>query len=360
MENITPQYMFEHGYVERMHGCYICPVQCKRLVKLEGPHKVDSEYGGPEYETLAALGSNCLIGEVEPLILANQLCNDAGLDTISAGVSIAFAMECFELGMINLEDTGGVDLRFGNAEAMLEMLRQIIERRGLGELLGKGVRRASEVIGQGSEEFAVHVKGGELPMHDPRVKAGMGLHYAVHAGGPDHCTGIHDGLVLKSPAGWDTVDAAEPLSPYELSPAKARMLYQTGLWRQAGNYLGLCLFIPYSQKQVCEAVTAVTGFPMSHWRMMKTVERGMTLARIFNLREGFTREQDMLPPRFFSAPEEGPLKERAMDRESFLVAREAYYQMLGWDEQGVPTPGRMFELGIEWARGCLGPKEASR
>jgi len=350
---ITPQHMMEQDLVEKMEGCFICPVKCKRKVKLKDPWTVDSLYGGPEYETLAAFGSNCGVDQVEALIKANEICNRNGMDTISAGVAISFAMECFERGILTKEQTGGLELRFGNAEAMLEMVEQIASRRALGDILAEGVKRASEKIGGDASMYAMHVKGCEIPMHEPRSKHGMALHYSVHGTGPDHCAGIHDDLIMKNLKDWDRVDVAEPIPPTEMSPRKARMLYQTGLWRQVGNYLGLCLFIPWTQSQLCEAAEAVTGWPMSHWRLMKTVERGLTLARVFNIREGFSLSDDILPERFFTTTSEGPLNDVAINREAFFGARNAYYQMLGWDEKGVPTSGRLAELAIEWAEAYL-------
>lgn len=346
---ITPQYMMEQDYVEKMEGCFICPVKCKRKVRLNHPWMVDSVYGGPEYETLAALGSNCGIDQVEALIKANEICNRHGMDTISTGVAISFAMECFENNILTKEETDGLELEFGNAEAMLEMTEQIATRQGLGDLLAEGVKRASEKMGGGASRYAMHVKGCEIPMHEPRYKQGLALHYSVHGNGPDHCTGIHDDLVVNNLAPWDRIDVAEWMPSTEISPRKARMLYHTGLWRQVGNYLGLCLFVPWSQSQICEALEAVTGWPMSAWRLMKTLERGITLTRIFNLREGLSRSDDALPERFFAPTPEGPLKDSPIDAEAYAKAREAYYQMLGWNERGVPTYGRLVELGIEWA-----------
>jgi aldehyde:ferredoxin oxidoreductase len=135
----------------------------------------------------------------------------------------------------------------------------------------------------------------------------------------------------------------------ELSPRKARMLYHTGLWRQVHNYLGTCLFIPWSYAQLCEAAQCVTGWPMSYWRLMKTVERGVTLARVFDIREGFSNRDDTLPERFSGAPAEGPLAGIRIDPAKLSEAQKVYYQMLGWDELGRPTYGRLVELGIEWA-----------
>ena len=349
VEGIKPQNIFKKGYVEKMDSCFGCPVRCKRKVKLDQPWKVNPIYGGPEYETLAALGSNCGVDQVEAIIKANELCCRYGLDTISTGVSISFAMECFEKGVLTLKDTDGLELTFGNASAMVEMVERIALRKGLGNLLAEGTKRAAEAIGKGSAEWAMHVKGEEIPMHEPRYKQGMGLHYSVHATGADHCSGIHDDLVNKKLAEWDRIGPAESVPVYEMSGRKARMLYQLGLWRNMGNYLGLCLFVPWSNEQITQAVEAVTGWPMSSYKLMKTVERGMTLARIFNLREGFSTRDDTLPRRFASSPADSNLKGVGVDPEKLSSAQKVYYQMMGWDESGVPTHGRLVELNIEWA-----------
>jgi aldehyde:ferredoxin oxidoreductase len=353
VESINSQSMYKKGYVEKMDSCFGCPVRCKKRVKIDQPWKVDPIYGGPEYETLAVLGSNCGVDQIEAIMKGNELCSRYGLDTISTGVVISFAMECFEKGVLTLKDTDGLELTFGNASAMVEMVERIALRKGLGDLLAEGTKRAAEVIGKGSAEWAMQVKGEEIPMHDPRYKQGMGLHYSVHATGADHCTGIHDDLVNKKLAEWDRIGLAESVPVYEMSGRKARMLYQVGLWRHLANYLGLCLFLPWSNEQVTAAVEAITGWPMSSWKLMKTVERGMTLARIFNLREGFSNRDDMLPRRFFSSPAASSLKGVGVDLEKFSSAQKVYYQMLGWDESGVPTSGRLVELNIEWAANYL-------
>jgi aldehyde:ferredoxin oxidoreductase len=349
VEGITSQSMYKKGYVEKMESCFGCPVRCKKSVKLDQPWKVDPIYGGPEYETLGAFGSNCGVGQVEAIMKANELCCRYGLDTISTGVTISFAMECFEKGVLTLKDTDGLELTFGNGPAMVEMVERIALRRGLGNLLAEGSKRAAEVIGKGSAEWAMQVKGEEIPMHEPRYKQGMGLHYSVHATGADHCTGIHDDLVNKKLAEWDRIGLAESVPVYEMSGRKARMLYQVGMGRHLANSIGLCLFVPWSDEQVTQALEAITGWPMSSYKLMKTVERGITLARIFNLREGFSRKDDTLPRRFASSPADSTLKGVGVDPEKLSAAQKLYYQMLGWDESGVPTYARLVELNIEWA-----------
>jgi aldehyde:ferredoxin oxidoreductase len=258
-------------------------------------------------------------------------------------------MECFEAGIIDRQMTDGLELTFGNAEAMVAMVERIALRKGFGNILAEGVKRAAAKIGRGSAEYAMHVKGEEIPMHEPRYKKGMGLHYGVHVTGADHCTGIHDDSDSKNLSRRECLDVADEIPTNELSPRKARMLYQMGLWRQAGNYLGLCQLVPWSYNQIRDALEAVTGWPMSHWRIMKSVERGITLARIFNQREGRSGDDDNLPGRFNQAPADGPLQEEAIDPDRFSQSRKAYYQMMGWTETGIPTYGRLAELGLEWA-----------
>lgn len=338
-----------------MYGCYACPIRCKKRIKIDSPYSVDPIYGGPEYETLGAFGSNCGIADPKAICKAHEICNRSGLDTISAGVTMSFAMECFEKGLLNAKDTGGIELRFGNEEAMLKMLEQIVQKQGLGALLAEGSRRAAKQIGGGSEEFAVQVKGLEVPMHDPRLKQGIGLHYSVHAAGADHCSGPHDTLLEKGPQfeEWSAIDVNESIPSTELSPRKARMVYQYGIWRHLSNYVGMCVLVPYSSKQIADAVEAVTGWPMSYWRLMKTVERGITLAKIFNVREGFTLADDVLPRRLHTSQKGGSLKGVIVDPAKLAEAQNLYYQMLGWDEKGIPTRARLVELDIPWALSYL-------
>jgi len=347
--HITAAVMMEK-YGEKMDGCFGCPIKCKKIVAMEKSWKVNPVYGGPEYETLGAFGSNCGIDNLEAIMKAHEICNRYGMDTLSAGGSIAFAMECFEKGILTTEDTEGLELRFGNAEAMLEMLERIANRTGFGDLLAQGTKRAAEKIGKGSEKFAIHTKGEELPMHNPRLKHGMGLHYSVHATGADHGTGVHDTSVNEDTVNWQTIDITESIPSTEMSPRKATMLYQIGLWRQVINTLGLCAFVPWPYKRITDIMEHVTGWPMSLWKIMKASERGMTLARIFNIREGWTAEDDILPDRFASPPPDNdPLKGVVIEPEKLAEAKRTYYQMMGWDESGVPTYARLVELKIEWA-----------
>lgn len=333
-----------------MVGCFNCPIRCKKNIEIEeGPWEIDSRYGGPEYETLASFGSNLLIDDLKAICKANEMCNRYGIDTISTGATIAFAMECFENGILSAEDTDGLQLHFGDAEAMLKTVEKITLRQGIGDLLAKGTRRAAEIIGKGSIKFAMHVKGLEIPYHEPRYKQGLGLHYSVHAAGPDHNTGFMDDAIGKVAKDWESLSQVELIPPSELTPRKVRFLHEMGLWKEMCNHLGLCIFVPWSISEVQEAVSAITGWRVTTWKLMKAVERGITMMRVFNLREGLTRDDDRLPDRFYTSPSEGPLKDVRVDPVALREAQEVYYQMMGWDSSGVPTKGCLVGLNLEWA-----------
>ncbi len=351
--NITATATME-TYGTGMEGCAACAVRCKKTVEIGPPYNVDKRNGGPEYEALGALGSTTGVGDLAAVIKANELANLYSLDSISLGVSIAFGMECFENEIITLEDTGGLDLRFGNADALLQAVEMIARREGIGELLAEGVKKASEKLGQGSDEFAIHVKGLELPMHDPRVKQGLGIVYSVEAAGADHCAGGHDTMfVQESPAlvAIRGAGAIVPLPADDLSMSKVatqKAMHTSALFRDS---VVACSFVPWSLNQQCEIVSAVTGWPYTAHEALQLGERIATLGRIFNMREGITRDQDVLPNRLFGPTPTGGLKNGGVDREKMDEAIHNFYAMMGWDpETGVPTPIKLAELDISWAQ----------
>jgi len=172
-----------------MEGCHACPIRCKKVIKTGAPYFVEPAYGGPEYETLASLGSNCGVNDPEAVSKGHEICNANAIDAISAGSTVAFAMECFENGLITPEQTGGLELRFGNGEAMVKVLEMICDREGIGDLLAEGTKRAAQEIGQGAERFAIQVKGVDMGMHEPRGKQVLGMGYAVCGNGADHGAG---------------------------------------------------------------------------------------------------------------------------------------------------------------------------
>ena len=349
VDQISAEAIKEHVRVG-MGTCFACAIACKKEVKIDGSWTVKPEYGGPEYETLASLGSNCGVSDLRAVCKANELCQRYSIDTISTGVTISFAMECFEHGLLRKEDTGGMDLSFGNAESMVKMVELIGEKRGLGALLAEGTKRAAEHIGNGAEEFAVHVKGQEVPMHDPRLKRGEALGYAVSPTGADHVHNIHDTFLYPQlPKSYNSLGILEAVPIEDFGPKKIRLYKYVGEWRTLNNFLVMCLFTPWSVVQKVEIVRSVTGWNTTAFELMKVVERGNTLARIFNIREGFTEKDDWLPPRFFKPKTSGALSKTSVNPEELQKAKLTYYDMMGWTEQGIPKQSALEELDIVWA-----------
>jgi aldehyde:ferredoxin oxidoreductase len=351
----------KNKYRVGMGTCYACAVACKKEVELKEPYEVEARYGGPEYETLAALGSDCGVSNLAAICKANEFCQRYGLDTIGTGTTIAFAMECYEEGIITPEMTGGIDLKFGNAEAMLQVLELIGKREGIGDLLAEGTMRAAERLGGGAESFAVHVKGQELPMHEPRLKRGLGLGYAVSPTGADHCHNLHDTIMTG-----ENLARLRPFGIFNEVPVeslggdKARMYKYWAEMRVLANSLCICQFPPWSFTDYVELVRAVTGWDTTLFELVKVAQRALNLARIFNLREGFTSSDDWLPSRMFQPQTSGALSETAVVPEELRNVIDLYYQMMGWDGDGIPRTGALYELGIGWAKDYLPGKATDR
>ena len=335
----------------KMEACYACPVRCKKVVKFDEPYSVDPAYGGPEYETLAALGSNCGIGDLKAVTKGNELCNAYSLDTISAGAVIAFAMECFENGLLTIKDTNGIELKFGNAEAMVKSIELIARREGIGDLLAEGSARAAQKIGKGAEKFAMHSKGLELGMHEPRVKAALGLGYAVNPHGADHCDNMHDTGYSQPGSSFDSarlLGMLEPLPADDLGVRKVAAFRDIHLFNIVIDNLVVCSMLPYDANQVANILTAVTGWDTSPVEMLRAAERTMTMARLFNIREGLSAADDKLPDRFFQPKRNGVLSTKFYDREQLEKAKSYYYTLMGWDARtGIPTPEKIEELDIK-------------
>lgn len=344
--------MTENMLIDR-YGCFSCAIRCKRVVK-GGNYNVDPAYGGPEYETLGSFGPLCGIGELDAVAKAHELCNRYGLDTISTGVTIAWLMECVEEGILSSEETGLSG--FGDVEGMLSLIDMIATRKGLGNILAEGVMRASASIGGGSERFALHVKGQEIPMHDPRGKAGISLAYALAPQGADHMQFAHDPMFARE--GTFTMESMkclgilDPVDPLDLSSSKVTpVVYLWLLWSMM-NHLGMCYFVfaPRSYfpiHLIPDLVKAATGWDTSLWELLKMGERGLTGTRMINLNLGFTQKDDMIPQRLFEAIPEGPLSGSRISEEEFYAARQMYYRLLGWDEKGIPSREKLLELGLK-------------
>ena len=332
-----------------MDGCFGCLVRCKKVVKIDDPYPVDPAYGGPEYETLAALGSNCGIDNLKAICKGNELCNAYSLDTISTGGAIAFAMECFEKGLLTLRDTGGLDVKFGNAEAMLKLIELIAKREGIGDLLADGVLIAAQKTGNGANEYAMHVKGLELPLHEPRLKTGLGLGYMVSPIGADHCMNLHDTLFVMNGQMNDLhpLGLLEGVPADDIGPKKVTLFRAMQFLRLLGDSLPVCMILPFSYKQLAGLTSAVTGWDTDIPEQIRSAERILTMMRLFNIREGFSEGDDKLPMRFFQPKTDGILSKTKLDPAKFEQAKKYYYSLMGWDAQtGIPLPEKLEDLGI--------------
>ncbi len=338
--------------------CYACAIACKRDVNVP-EMGVTAKYGGPEYETIGSSGSVCGIGDLKAIAKFHQICGEYVMDTISVGMTIAFAMECFENGILTRADTDGLDLRFGNAEAMLALTEKIARREGLGDLLALGSDRAAKRLGQGAEQFVLTVKRQELPMHEPRGKQALSLSYATAPAGADHMRAPQDpayeGFHPQGAHPLEPLGLAEPLKRLELSPRKVRAYHYANHWWALCSCIGVCHLASAPANVigltlVVNAMRAVTGWDTSLWELIKVGERSKALARAFNCREGFTPKDDTLPKRLHEAFTSGPLAGVRVEPDAFQRALRLYHQLEGWDpETGWPTYAKLVELGIEWA-----------
>jgi aldehyde:ferredoxin oxidoreductase len=352
--------VYEKELLIDIKSCYACAVRCKREVAVGGQASV---YGGPEYETIGSFGPNCAVSDIQAIAKANEMCNAYMLDSISTGATIAFAMECFEHGLIGLEDTDGLELRFGNAHAMLTMIEWIATRQGIGDLLAEGSLRAAQKIGGEALDFAMHVKGQELPMHDPRGKYNVGLGYAISEIGADHLLMPHDpalenpdSITFKSalPLG---ITSAQPVRSF--SDEKIKHLYILEQLTSLEKVIGYCFFGPAPRSyihpdDVLLSINAATGWNLSMEQALQIGERATNMARVFNAREGFSSKDDTLPERLYQGLENGALQGEAMPREEFEQALITLYNMKGWDpETGNPTRERLEALSLDWAADLL-------
>ncbi|HKK95082.1 MAG TPA: aldehyde ferredoxin oxidoreductase family protein [Anaerovoracaceae bacterium] len=339
---ISGQHMAETILIKR-EGCFACPVRCKRVVKVDRKDfKVDPKFGGPEYETIGSMGSLCGIGDIEVIAKAHELCNDYGIDTISAGVCIAFAIECFEKNIIDEKITGGIKLEFGNEKVLLQLLEDIAYRRDFGKILSNGVKHMSELFGKDSSEFAMQVKGQELPMHDPRGKTGVALGYSVSPTGADHMQAGHDVLVAKEGFVLDEMKhfgLSHTIEPKEISKDKAEMYGILEKWWSFLNMAGVCFFIPAPRGSMpvltlLKLLNFATGWDVTSEEALEIGKRGIDDARIFNYKFGVDEKEENLPERLHQPLENGALKGQCIDKEAFLDMKQEYFKYMDWDENG--------------------------
>jgi aldehyde:ferredoxin oxidoreductase len=352
----------------RRDTCYACVVRCKRVVEIkEGAYRADPKFGGPEYETLGTFGSYCGISDLAAIAQANQICNQNGVDTIACGATIAFAMECFEKGIITKEHTGGLELRFGDPDAMLKALELTVRAEGpLGRALSQGSERAAKRWGKAAEDCLITVKGAEAPAHMPQAKRSLALIYAVNPFGADHQSSEHDWMIEDGMASDLYMGRLAMLGMPKMLPAlsldaeKVKFAYLTEIFYSMRDTLELCQFVfgpawtLYGPAETVEMVRAITGWDVTLDELMAIGERRLNLMRTFNAREGLDRTQDKLPKKFFKTLKgTGPTAGIALDEKEIQLAIDEYYRLAHWTERGIPTAARLKQLDIGWAAAHL-------
>ncbi len=326
-------------YMTKRYACIGCPVGCGRDVKVpSGPFQMEGP--APEYETLAAFGSLCLNDNLESICKANDICNAMGLDTISVGATIAWAIEAYENGILSKDDIG-FELKWGDGEAIVKLTEMIAKGEGIGKLLGNGVVAAATELGKGLE-FAVHTKKLELPMHDPRAFHSMAVQYATAGRGGAHVEGWSMmGEVGFMPAEFGVEFAAGRFETRGKGHLTAKIQDYTSLT----NAATICLFValPFSPSLFAQIFNAITGWDMDGKELMQVGERGFNMKRVFNVRCGITRKDDTLSPRLLKGLETGSTAGKVPELEKML---DDYYSTRGWTKDGIPSKEKLLELGL--------------
>jgi aldehyde:ferredoxin oxidoreductase len=335
--------------------CYGCPVGCSQLkLAREEPYK-GTLTEGPEFETMYAFGGETGVDNADAIIAADRLADELGLDTISAGVTIGFAMELYEKGILKPADTGGLSLQFGNHQAMVKLLKRMAFREGIGDLLADGVRVAAEKIGKGAFKYAMHVKGLELPAYDVRGAKAHGLNYATSFCGADHNRGYAFQEIFGIPI------------PYAVDRFASEGKGRLTKWNQdvrtaTSDCPTMCVFLldmavaPFATRNTTALLEAVAGFAYLPEDVERVGERINNLARAFNTREGFGRKEDTLPERIMKEPLlQGASKGQVLSKEELDQMLDEYYMARGWNpETGTPTREKLLELGLVRAADDLG------
>ena len=343
--------------------CFGCIVRCKRVVEItEGPYQVDPLFGGPEYESVCAFGSYCGIDDLAAVCKANEICNQYGIDTISCGATIAWAMEAYEAGFLKPAHTGGMKINFGDAQTMLQLTRMIGQREGFGDLLAEGSVKAAEKLGFGSE-FLTTSRNQEAPAHMPQVKKGLSLIYAVNPFGSDHESCDHDFTYVEEvyeayKDRYSAIGLSSPLPAQSLQPAKVEFVRLTQYLYCTTDSVNMCQFVwgpswqLYGPDHMVKMMRAVTGWDVTLAELMEVGERRLNLMRVFNAREGYDRRHDTLPEKFFKKPlAGGPSDGLAIDKAEFEAALDEYYSQCGWDQtSGNPTPETLDRLKLGWLK----------
>lgn len=352
--------------------CYACIVRCKRVVESEWQNKaLIPEYGGPEYETLATFGSYCGVSDLHAVTYANQLSNQYGVDTISCGATLSWAMECYANGVLTAEEMDGIALEYGNAEAMIAMLEKTLKREGFGDILADGSEKAADRLGKG-HEYLLTIKGQELPAHMPHVKRSLGLVYAVNPFGADHQSSEHDPMyhpklyegTAEAP-GYKRylaqIGLHNPQPPKVLNEGKVEFALKTQYNYSALDTVSLCQFVYgpswqlYGPQDMADLMAAATGWDVTVDDIQEIGRRRLNLMRAFNAREGLTRDQDTLPKKLFKkALVGGRTDGMLLDEAELEAGMDMYFEQAGWDGRGTPTRATLEDTQLAWVADELG------
>ncbi|MHA1397225.1 MAG: aldehyde ferredoxin oxidoreductase family protein [Candidatus Heimdallarchaeaceae archaeon] len=331
-ESISGEKMIEE-YTYAHRACYGCLIACGKANKFTTGKYAGLDVDGPEYETTALLGSNCGIDDLAAVAKASEICDNLGIDTITSGSVIAFAMECSEKGL--LDQTVVEDLKFGNDDAMIKMLELIAARKDIGELFANGTIKAARKLGSNSSDFAIQVKGLELAGVEPRGSYGMALAYSTSDRGGCHQRCWTPSAELRGDL---------PRFSFEGVP---KFVKESQDERAACFSLVLCDFLPFDVPEMVEMLNSATGFHYTPESYLLAGERIWNLTRVFNVREGITSEMDILPERFFKEEVlSGPAKGQMLKKEEFNAALREYYNLREWNEKGVPKEQKLKELNL--------------
>ncbi|HZD10313.1 MAG TPA: aldehyde ferredoxin oxidoreductase C-terminal domain-containing protein, partial [Candidatus Binatia bacterium] len=333
---------------------------------------VDPEYGGPEYETISTFGSYCDVTDLHAITYANQLCNQYGVDTISCGATLSWAMDCYANGVLTAEEMDGIELEYGNADAMIAMLEKTLKREGFGDVLAEGSAKAADRLGKG-HEYVLTVKGQELPAHMPHVKRSMALIYAVNPFGADHQSSEHDPMYhpklyegTSEAPGYkrflNQIGLNKPQPTKVLNEEKVEFALKTQYTYSATDTICVCQFVYgpgwqlYGPDSMAALFSAATGWDVSVDDIQQIGRRRLNMMRAFNAREGLSRDHDTLPKKLFRKPLEGGRSDGIkLDEQELSGAIDQYYAMAGWDlETGIPTRETLVAIGLEWVADDLG------
>jgi len=342
---------FDEKYRVKSESCFACPIHCGKYSRVTEGKYAGTRGGSPEYETIVCLGSKCGVGDLAAILHANELANKYGLDTISLGDTIAFAMEAYEKGFLEKETTDGLELLWGDDEVLIQLIKKIAFREGFGDVLAEGVKRVAKQLDEQTEKFALHIKGMEPPAYDVRTAKAFGLGWATATRGADHLTALPNfellGYEPQKGLEWFGNEKAVDPSAWEGKPKMVVWHENFGAIVDSAEMCKYTCFSAYAVKpdDMAKFVSYASGLDFSESQIMEIGERIFNLERLFNLREGITKEEDTLPERFTKEPlPEGPAKGQVVELDKMLPE---YYKLREWDlETGIPTREKLEKLNL--------------